>query len=184
VAGTLVGVAERNRLLPRTDIAPGDVLLGLASSGPHTNGYSLLRKLFAWLPLDAQPEPLDVPLLDALLQPHRSYLPVLWPVLETDLVKALVHITGGGLPENLPRVLPDGCGARVDLGSWPVPPLFQLVRRISTASDHELHRTLNMGIGMVLVVAPDEVAEVRAMVPEQMWIIGAITPGPREIELG
>lgn len=98
-------------------------------------------------------------------------------------MKALVHITGGGLPENLPRVLPTGCGARVELGSWPVPPLFRLVRQVSTASDHELHRTLNMGVGMVLVVAPEAVAEVRALVPEEMWIIGAVTAGAREVEL-
>jgi phosphoribosylaminoimidazole synthetase len=183
VAGTLVGVAERGRLLPRTDIAPGDVLIGLGSSGPHTNGYSLLRKLFAWLPLDAQPEPLDRPLVDALLQPHRNYLPVLWSLLETDMVKALVHITGGGLPENLPRVLPVGCGARVELGSWPVPPLFQLVRQVSTASDYELHRTLNMGIGMVVVAAASDAAAVRSMIGEDTWIIGAVTAGDREVEL-
>ena len=90
------------------------LLVGLASSGPHTNGYSLLRKLFDWIPLDARPEPLDRPLGDALLAPHRSYLAPLTPALATGHVKALAHITGGGLPENLPRALPAGCGARVD----------------------------------------------------------------------
>jgi phosphoribosylaminoimidazole synthetase len=184
VAGTLVGVAERDDLLPRADVAPGDVLIGLASSGPHTNGYSLLRRVLAGLPLDASPEPLEVSLADALLAPHRSYLPVLTPVLDgTDAVKALVHITGGGLVENPPRILPEGCGAEVVLGSWPVPPLFRLVRDASGLPASELHRTLNMGIGMVLVVAPDRVDEVRKLIDEDSWVIGRIVAGAREVTL-
>ena len=111
IAGTLIGVAERSRLLPRDDVAAGDVLIGVASSGPHTNGYSFLRKLFQWLPLDSVPAGLDRPLGEALLEPHRSYLGVLGPVIDSGMVKALAHITGGGLPENLPRVLPDGIDA-------------------------------------------------------------------------
>ena len=183
IAGTLVGVGERDLLLPRTDVAPGDVLIGLASSGPHTNGYSLLRRVFAGLPLDAQPEPLQVPLVDALCTPHRSYLDVLWPLLQTDAVKALVHITGGGLVENPPRVLPAGCAIEIDLGSWPVPPLFRLVRDVTGLDDRELHRTLNMGIGMVLVVAPDEAAAVRDKLPEESWVIGRVVPGDRTVRL-
>ena len=152
IAGTLVGVAERAALLPRPDVGPGDVLIGVASSGPHTNGYSLLRRLFEWIPMDVVPDGMDRPLGDALLEPHRSYLDVLAPALATGRVKALAHITGGGLPENLPRVLPHGVDAVVELGSWPVPPLFRLVRELATGlDDHELHRTLNMGIGMVVV---------------------------------
>ena len=130
------------------------MLVGVASSGPHTNGYSLLRRLFAWIPMDVAPAGLDRPLGDALLEPHRNYLDVLAPALATGAVKALAHITGGGLPENVPRVLPDGVDARIELGSWPVPPLFRLVRELATGLDvHELHRTLNMGIGMVVVCA-------------------------------
>jgi phosphoribosylamine--glycine ligase/phosphoribosylaminoimidazole synthetase len=179
IAGTLVGVAERAQLLPRSDIAAGDVLIGVASSGPHTNGYSLLRTLFAWIPMDAVPAGLDRPLGDALLEPHRSYLDVLTPALATGHVKALAHITGGGLPENVPRVLPHGVDARIELGSWPVPPLFQLVRELATGLDtHELHRTLNMGIGMVAVCAPDAVAAVQAAIPEDTWVIGTLVPGP------
>jgi phosphoribosylamine--glycine ligase/phosphoribosylaminoimidazole synthetase len=177
IAGTLIGVAERADLLPRADVTAGDVLIGVASSGPHTNGYSFLRRLFDWLPLDAQPEPLDRPLIDALLEPHRSYLTVLEAALNSGAVKALVHITGGGLPENLPRVLPPGVGARVVLGSWPVPPLFQLVRQVSVVDDDELHRTLNMGIGMVVVVAADQVDRVRATILEPTWCIGELVPG-------
>ena len=154
IAGTIVGVAERASLLPRQDVTVGDVLIGVASSGPHTNGYSLLRKLFAWIPMEVVPDGMDRPLGDALLEPHRNYLDVLSPSLATGGVKALAHITGGGLPENVPRVLPSGVDARIELGSWPVPALFRLVRELATGLDaHELHRTLNMGIGMVVVCA-------------------------------
>jgi len=178
IAGTLVGVAERSQLLPRSDVAAGDVLVGVASSGPHTNGYSLLRTLFAWIPMDAVPAGLDRPLGDALLEPHRNYLPVLTPALATGHVKALAHITGGGLPENVPRVLPHGVDARIELGSWPVPPLFRLVRELATGLDtHELHRTLNMGIGMVVVCGADDVAAVQAAIPEETWVIGALVAG-------
>jgi phosphoribosylamine--glycine ligase/phosphoribosylaminoimidazole synthetase len=174
VAGTLVGVAERERLLPRTDIVPGDVLIGIASSGPHTNGYSYLRAALEWLPLDVVPAGWDRSLLDALLEPHRSYLPVLDDVLRGDDVKALVHVTGGGLPENLPRVLPAGLGVDVMRDSWPVPPLFRFVRDISAFDEVELYRTLNMGIGMVVVTGSDTTDAVRAAIPETVWEIGRI----------
>ena len=183
IAGTLVGVAERDRLLPRTDVQPGDVLLGLGSSGPHTNGYSLLRRVLRGLPLSAMPAPLEVPLADALLAPHRSYLPVLQELLTTDLVKALVHVTGGGLQENVPRVLPDGCGAAITIGSWPVPPLFRLIRDASGLPAEELHRTLNMGIGMIVVVAPSDVEKVCALIDEPVWDIGIVTDGDRTVVL-
>jgi phosphoribosylamine--glycine ligase/phosphoribosylaminoimidazole synthetase len=187
IAGTLIGVTERSRLLPRDDVAAGDILIGVASSGPHTNGYSFLRKLFEWLPLDCVPAGLDRPLGEALLEPHRSYLGVLGPVIDGGMVKALAHITGGGLVENLPRVLPDGIDAHVRLGSWPVPPLFRLVRELATGVDtHELHRMLNMGIGMVVVCDPAVVADVQTSIPEQTWIIGELvsgTPGARTVHL-
>jgi phosphoribosylaminoimidazole synthetase len=183
VVGTLVGIAEHDRLLPRTDVQPGDVLLGLGSSGPHTNGYSLLRRVFHGLPLDVIPAGLDVPLGDALLAVHRNYFPVLRDVLEGDTVKALAHITGGGLPDNLVRVLPDGCGARIDLGSWPMPPLFALVRDVSGLGTDELYRALNMGIGMVVVVAARDVAAVQSAIGEPTWVIGEVTAGPRVVTL-
>jgi phosphoribosylformylglycinamidine cyclo-ligase len=179
VAGTLVGVAERAALLPRSDVATGDVLIGVASSGPHTNGYSLLRRLFAWIPLDVVPDGMDRPLGEALLEPHRSYLDVLTTALATGRVKALAHITGGGLLENLPRVLPHGVEARVELGSWPVQPLFRLVRELATGlGDQELHRTLNMGIGMVVVCAPGDAAAVQASIAEDTWPIGELVAAP------
>lgn len=177
VAGTLVGRAERADLLPLTTIAEGDLLIGLISSGPHTNGYSLLRRVFAGLPLDAMPEPLTVPLGDALLEPHRSYLPVLTPLLDgphRGAVKALVHITGGGLLENIPRVLPAHLGVDVQLGSWPVPPLFRLIRDASGLAAEELHRTINMGIGMVVICAPTDMAAVQGELSEETWVIGSV----------
>jgi phosphoribosylamine--glycine ligase/phosphoribosylaminoimidazole synthetase len=178
VAGTLVGVAERASLLPRPDVGPGDVLIGVASSGPHTNGYSLLRRLFAWIPMDAVPDGCERPLGDALLEPHRNYVDVLGPALATGRVKALAHITGGGLVENVPRVLPPGVDTRIELGSWPVPPLFRLVRELATALDaHELHRTLNMGVGMVVVCAAADATDVQAAIPEVTWVIGELVPG-------
>jgi phosphoribosylamine--glycine ligase/phosphoribosylaminoimidazole synthetase len=177
IAGTLVGVAEREALLPRPDVAAGDALIGVASSGPHTNGYSLLRKLFAWIPMDVTPPGFDRPLGEALLEPHRNYLPVLEGAVVSGAVKALAHITGGGLLENVPRVLPSDIDAIIHLGSWPVPPLFQLVRELATALDaHELHRTLNMGVGMVVICSPDDVEQAQAAIDEETWVIGELVP--------
>lgn len=184
IAGTLVGLVDRADLLPTPDVAAGDVLIGVASNGPHTNGYSLLRKVFAWLPMDSTPPGFDRPLGETLLEPHRSYLHVLRPALATRKVKALAHITGGGLPDNLPRVLPEGVAADVRLGGWPVPPLFDLVRQVCTSmDDEELYRTLNMGIGMVLIVAPEDVATVQASIDERTWVIGELVAGDRAVRL-
>jgi phosphoribosylaminoimidazole synthetase len=184
VAGTIIGVVDHAEMLPRPGVAAGDVLVGLASSGPHTNGYSLLRRLFQWIPLDAQPEPLDRPLVDALLTPHRSFLPVLTPVLRDPGLKALAHITGGGLIENVPRVLPEEVGAEIRIGSWPVPPLFRLVTELTpTMPTEERHRSLNMGIGMVLVCAVEQVDAIRAALGEETWVIGSLVAGPRQVRL-
>ena len=184
IAGTLVGVADRSTLLPRSDVGADDVLIGIASSGPHTNGYSLLRKVFEWAPMDVQLAGMDRPLGDALLEPHRNYLDPLRRALESGKVKALAQITGGGLPENLPRVLPDGVGADIDLGSWPIPPLFRLVRELTPQmSTDELYRTLNMGIGMVVVCDPADADDVQAAIPETTWRIGQLVSGPRSVSL-
>ncbi|MBM3639207.1 MAG: phosphoribosylamine--glycine ligase [Actinobacteria bacterium] len=174
VAGTLVGIVDKKDLLPRPTVAEGDVLIGLASNGPHTNGYSLLRSILEWLPLDVVPPPLTRPLVDALLEPHRSYLDVLGPVLKDPRVKALVHITGGGLLENLPRVFPDGIAATVDISSWPKPPLFKFIEGLVTLETDELYRTLNMGIGMVVIVSSGDVADIRALLTEDTWVIGTL----------
>ncbi len=175
IAGTLVGAVEQRDMLPRGELRAGDALIAVASNGPHTNGYSLLRKIFEWLPMDATPPGFDRPLGEALLVPHRSYLDVLTPALAGRRLKALAHITGGGLPENLPRVLPDECDAVVELGSWPVPPLFRLVREVATQFDtYELYRTLNMGVGMVVVCAAADVTAVQQLIDEPTWVIGEL----------
>ncbi|MBK5333412.1 MAG: phosphoribosylamine--glycine ligase [Ilumatobacteraceae bacterium] len=175
IAGTLVGIVEQRDMLPRGELHVGDALIGVASNGPHTNGYSLLRKIFEWLPMDSTPPGFDRPLGETLLVSHRSYLDVLTDALAGGKVKALAHITGGGLPENLPRVLPDDCDASIELGSWQVPPLFQLVRELATQLDaYELYRTLNMGIGMVLVCSPSDVAAVQHSINEPTWVIGQL----------
>ncbi len=184
VAGTLVGVVERRDLLPRPDLEPGDVLIAVASSGPHTNGYSLIRKLIDWLPLDVQPEGFEVSLGEALLIPHRSYLAVLAEALATEKVLALAHITGGGLPDNLPRILPEGIGARIELGSWPMPPLFAFLQQAASGLEvEELYRTLNMGVGMVVVCRPDDVATVQGAIDEETWVIGELIPDDRRVSL-
>jgi phosphoribosylaminoimidazole (AIR) synthetase len=125
--------------------------------------------------MDVRPPGFDRPLGDALLEPHRNYLPVLETAIATGAVKALAHITGGGLLENVPRVLPSDVDAIVHLGSWPVPPLFRLVGELATAlDDRELHRTLNMGIGMVVVCAAGDVERVQSAVDEETWVIGKL----------
>ncbi|MDF2732406.1 MAG: purD, partial [Desertimonas sp.] len=137
--------------------------------------YSLLRKLFAWIPMDVTPAGFDRPLGEALLEPHRNYLAVLEGAVATGAIKALAHITGGGLPENLPRVLPGEVDAVVDLDSWPRPALFRLVAELASAlDDRELHRTLNMGIGMVVICAPDDADVVRSAIAEETWVIGQL----------
>jgi phosphoribosylaminoimidazole synthetase len=185
LAGTIVGVVERSHILPRQDIQPGDVLLGLRSSGPHTNGYSLIRKIFAGVPLDALFPELDQPLGEALLAPHRSYLPLLRPVLDRrpSPIKALVHLTGGGFLENIPRILPDGIGAHIRLDSWPVPPLFRLIQVRGDVPEQEMYRVFNMGIGLLAVLAPEQAAVLQAAIPEETWLIGDLVAGRKVVSL-
>ena len=183
VAGTMVGVTEKKNLLPRTDVAPGDMLLGVASSGLHTNGYSLVRKIFRGLPLEASPAGLDTTLGEALLAPHRSYLDVLRGALDRGLIKALAHLTGGGIFENLPRVLPPDCAAEIDRRAWPIPPLFALIQEASGLPDEELFRTFNMGIGMVLVCDSAAAEELRGVIAEPLYPIGRVVRGKRTVVL-
>ncbi len=181
VAGTIVGVLERKDMLPRSTIRPGDVLLGLRSSGPHTNGYSLIRKAFDGIPLEAIFPELGIPLADALLAPHRSYYNLLYPIPAE--VKALAHITGGGFLENIPRVLPEGVSAIVRRESWPVPPLFRLIQARGNVSTAEMYRVFNMGIGMVAIVAAEDAGHLQQRIPEQTWIIGELIAGNRTVML-
>ena len=164
VAGFIVGAVDRARLIDGKAIAPGDVLIGLPSNGLHTNGYSLARKIaFEELKLttDTHVPDLGETLGQALLRPHRSYLPVIKPLLGTGQIKGMAHITGGGITDNLPRVLPPGTAARVNRTSWRVPPIFRWLGESGRVPEYDLRRALNMGIGMVLVVGKNDVDAVR-----------------------
>ncbi|MBN2086399.1 MAG: phosphoribosylformylglycinamidine cyclo-ligase [Anaerolineales bacterium] len=185
VAGTIVGAVDRERILPKKDLRPGDLLIGIRSTGPHTNGYSLIRKIFESTPLETVFPELGVPLAEALLAPHRSYLPLLKPLLaaENPPVKALAHLTGGGWIENPIRVFPEGIGAEVKLGSWPVPPLFSIIQQQGEVDAKEMHRVFNMGIGMLLVAAKEDAGRVRAAISEETWIVGELIAGKREVIL-
>jgi len=159
IAGFIVGIVERSRVIDGRSIVPGDVLIGLPSAGLHTNGYSLARRVLfetvGWTADTVVPE-LGATVGDALLAPHRSYLPVMRPLLPRQTLKGLAHITGGGITENLPRVLPEGCSAEIDLGTWNVPALFQLLQERGQIPRDEMFRAFNMGIGLILVAAPAE----------------------------
>ena len=183
VAGTIVGAVEKAAILPRGDLQAGDLLVGLASSGAHTNGYSLIRKVFAGVSLETRLPELGQSLGEALLAPHRSYLPVLEPALQSGRIKALAHITGGGLVENLPRILPDGLGGLIRRESWKVPPLFHLIQQRGQVSEAEMYRVFNMGIGMLAVVASQDLPAVQDAIPEEIYCIGELVPGDRKVTL-
>jgi phosphoribosylformylglycinamidine cyclo-ligase len=163
IAGFIVGIVERDRVIDGRSIAAGDVLIGLPSAGLHTNGYSLARRVMferAGYRVDQLVPELAMSVGDALLAPHRSYLPVIRPLLSSSLVKGLAHITGGGITENLPRVLPEGCAAEIDLKTWTVPPIFQLIARHGQIETAEMYRAFNMGIGLIVVCAASDAAHV------------------------
>ncbi|MEJ2288681.1 MAG: phosphoribosylformylglycinamidine cyclo-ligase [Deinococcales bacterium] len=175
VVGTIVGIVERSAVIDGSTVRDGDVLLGLASGGLQTNGFSLARRVLD----QALDEPFeDGTVADALLAPHRSFLPALAPLLEVPgLVHAMAHITGGGLPGNLPRSLPEGLGAAIAPGSWPVPPIFELIQQRGAIADEEMARVFNLGVGFVVVVPPERVDEARALCPEPLFPIGRVEPG-------
>lgn len=184
LAGFAVGAVERGAVLPRPDIGAGDVLIGLPSSGVHSNGYSLVRRLVAEKRLNWDAPAPFAPsrtLAAALLEPTRIYVkPVLSAIRQSRGVKAVAHITGGGLSENLPRVLPAGLGAHVDLSSWKMPPVFGWLQQAAAIDDAEMLRTFNCGIGLVLVIAKQAADAVGAQLRqqrEQPVIIGAVEPG-------
>ena len=157
IAGFCVGVVEKADIIDGSKVQPGDQLIALASSGPHSNGFSLIRKVLEVSGQSAETLLDGKSIADHLLEPTRIYVKNLLDLFKQTPVHALCHITGGGFWENIPRVLPAGCAATVRLGSWPLPPLFSLVREVSSLDDDELHRTLNMGVGMVVVAARNDV---------------------------
>jgi phosphoribosylformylglycinamidine cyclo-ligase len=161
VAGTIVGVVDRSKIVDGSKVGVDDVVIGLASDGLHTNGYTLARHALlelAQIPLDEPIEELDgATLTEALLWPHRCYAPAVLPLVDDGRVKAMAHITGGGLIENIPRVLPSGIGVTIESSRWNIPPLFTLIQHAGDVSETEMYRVFNMGIGFVLIVDESEV---------------------------
>jgi phosphoribosylformylglycinamidine cyclo-ligase len=188
LAGFIVGVAERDRIITGKNVQPGDVLLGLPSNGLHTNGYSLARKLLfevAGYSPESYVNEIKNKVGNELLRPHKSYWPVLKKLIDADVLSAIAHITGGGITENLPRVLPRGVAAIVELGSWPVPPIFEHLRTLGNVPQAEMMRTFNMGIGMVLVLPAAHFKKVQTMLDragEKAYTIGRIVKGERKVQ--
>lgn len=181
LAGTIVGVVEQDEVISGKAISAGDVLLGLKSTGLHTNGYSLARHVFADYTLDTVFPELGEPLVDALLRPHRSYLRELTGLRDYladrgRFIKGMAHITGGGFVGNIARILPAGMQAVIETENWRVPPLFQLLQRLGNVSKEEAYHALNMGIGMVLVLSPKGALEARSLLPE-LVPVGYVTEG-------
>ncbi|MDA8108624.1 MAG: phosphoribosylformylglycinamidine cyclo-ligase [Betaproteobacteria bacterium] len=185
LAGFCVGVVERERILDGSGIRAGDRLLGLASSGAHSNGYSLIRKILERTKPDLGADFHGRPLGETLLEPTRIYVKSVLALLEAVPVKGLAHITGGGLTGNVPRMLPRGTRALITRSTWPLPPLFAWLQRAGGVADAEMHRVFNCGIGMVAAVAPEHAAraaELLRAAGETVYEIGAIEPGEGEPE--
>ncbi len=189
LAGTVVGVVEESGVLDGSDIVEGDVVIGLASSGLHTNGYSLARRvIFERMGLgveDGFPGE-EGSVADVLLRVHRSYLRSISPLLERGEIRGLAHITGGGVLDNIPRILPEGVAARLDTGSWEVPNVFRVLQREGGVEEREMFRAFNMGIGMVAVVKSDRADAVLASLREAgetAWHAGEIVRRERDVVL-
>jgi phosphoribosylformylglycinamidine cyclo-ligase len=184
LVGTVIGLVERDAVIDGATISAGDVLLGLPSAGLHTNGFSLVRRIFR--PEDyARHEPdLGRTLGEALLEPHLSYLPHVRALRGAGTIKGLAHLTGGGFVDNLPRILPEGLAAVVERDAWETPPLFARIEAAGGVDHDEMYRVFNMGIGMVVMVAPEEAEAMRAAAPGGAYAIGRVAPqgeGPRVV---
>ena len=191
LAGTIVGVVDRARVIDGKTIQPGDILIGLESDGLHTNGYSLARKALlevGGLDLDSCPVELGGQSLGlSLLAPHRCYANAILPLLNKYDFRGIAHLTGGGFYDNIPRILPESCGAKVDRLSWEVPAIFQIIQRRGGVADREMFRTFNMGIGLVVVVPAEQVNRLLAELltaGERASVIGEIVAGEHEVTIG
>jgi phosphoribosylformylglycinamidine cyclo-ligase len=187
LAGFIVGVVDRDKLITGAKISVGDVLVGLPSTGLHTNGYSLARKLFfevAGYKAEQYVNALKEKAGAALMKTHRSYLPIIKKLTAADLVTGMAHITGGGITENLPRILPKGIAAHVDLGSWPVLPIFEHLQKLGDVEQEEMLRTFNLGIGLIVTVPADKFKRVKTILEranEKFYIIGRTVKGERKV---
>ncbi|MBX7218837.1 MAG: phosphoribosylformylglycinamidine cyclo-ligase [Blastocatellia bacterium] len=189
VAGFIIGWVDRTQIIDGSRITPGDVILGLPSLGLHTNGYSLARKLFfevAGYGVETDIPEIGLKAGEALLLPHKNYLPLLDDSLGGGKIKGLAHITGGGFLENLPRILPAGCGAEITRGTWPVLPLFEHLVKLGELPESESYRVFNMGIGMMVVVAAADADALQAEIAARgtdVYRIGRIVAGEQEVHL-
>lgn len=193
VVGFVTGVVDRERLLTGADIVAGDVLYAINSSGLHTNGFSLARKLIfdmGGYAIDARPEELDgLSIADSLLAPHANYVAAVRSILDAEIpVKGMAHITGGGLVENVPRILPEGLGVVIDRSTWKPQPVFLLMQRIGNIDDHEMYRTFNMGVGLVLVGPPGILEDLaKAIAPFsafRVWKLGRVETDANGVRFG
>ena len=189
LAGFVVGLVDRTRIIDGRTIAPGDALIGLPSSGLHTNGYSLARQIVferLGLRVDAEVEALGCTVGEELLRPHRSYLATVRPAIETGRVKGIAHVTGGGLTDNVPRILPEACMAVIDPERWPRLPIFEWLQTAGAVPDAEMYRTFNMGVGLVVACAPDDAHAVLAKLitcgEVGAAVIGEVRSGDRRVE--
>ena len=189
LAGFVVGIVEQDKIITGQGISPGDQLIGLASSGLHSNGYSLVRKLFFEVgdyQLTERPDGLEDNLGKELLKPTRIYVKSVLALLNKYRVKGIAHITGGGLIENIPRILPTGCQALLKKGSWPIPPIFNLIERMGGVAEEEMYRTFNMGIGLVLIVAAEQAEEIRQTAEglgESAYRLGEVIKGEQGLTI-
>jgi len=187
LAGFIVGIVDRSKIITGDEVEAGDVLVGLPSTGLHTNGYSLARKLFfevAKYSPDSYVNEIKNKAGNELMRPHKSYWPVLRRLIDAGLVHAMAHITGGGITDNLPRVLPKGTGAVVELGTWTVPPVFTHLQQIGNVPQDDLMRTFNMGIGMVMVVPAKKFKRVQSLIErtgEKSYLICRIVKGDHKV---
>jgi phosphoribosylformylglycinamidine cyclo-ligase len=187
LAGFIVGVVDREKLITGANIKIGDVLIGLPSTGLHTNGYSLARKLFfetAGYRAEQYVNALKEKAGAALMKTHRSYLHAIQKLTAAELVNGMAHITGGGITENLPRILPKGLGACINLDSWPVPPVFEHLRELGNVEQDEMLRTFNMGIGLIAVIPAEKFNRAKSILEranEKCHLIGKIQKGDRKV---
>ncbi|UZE95004.1 phosphoribosylformylglycinamidine cyclo-ligase [Alkalimarinus alittae] len=185
LAGFCVGIAEKSEIIDGSKVAAGDTLLALPSSGPHSNGYSLIRKIIEVSNADLNEVVGGKPLSTALMEPTRIYVKSLLTLIKSSPVHALSHITGGGLLENIPRVLPEGTKAIIDTASWDMPPVFKWLQEKGNVETREMYRTLNCGVGMVVVVPADSAPAAIALLEaegESPWVIGSIAPSQADEE--
>jgi len=185
LVGVITGVVEKDKIITGETIQPGDVVLGLPSSGLHTNGYSLARKLFfeigGYDVDDTIPE-LEKSVGLTLLEPHINYTNHVFDVLDKEIVvKGIAHITGGGLVKNIPRILPDGCCVEIHKGSWPDVPIFNVMQSIGNVDENEMYRAFNMGIGMIIIAAPDQVNSIKKII--DVHEIGFVVAGENQVNI-